>query len=472
MSEKEGNSNGFMSLFEKRNKIFPARVKGKFRSLKWRLMWFQLGIYYLLPWIRWDRGSEGTPDQAVLIDIANRKFYFFFIEIWPQEVYIFVGLLILAAFTLFCATAILGRVWCGFFCPQTIWTDLFILVERFIEGDRNARARLDKKKWGLEKISKRIVKHLIWLFISFATGGVFVFYFGDAPTMLEQLLHFELGSTATFWMILLTITTYILAGFSREQVCTYMCPYARFQGAMYDENTLMVAYDDVRGEPRGKKKAENTGDCIDCFRCVSVCPTGIDIRDGSQYQCINCGLCVDACNEIMEKIGRPRNLIRFDTLNNISKSKDLSISDFISFKRPRAIIYISIITIVSAILLYAVTLGRTVIDMTIIKERNPLYITLSDGAIRNIYRIHITNKEHVPEKLELNVNADFLAKIKVQNNKDNYLVAEPDTQTQYKIFVDVPPQAQIKNSAEDIVFTLSNDKYNVEYKSSFNMPKR
>lgn len=295
-------------LFADRVKVYPKAVKGRVRTVKWAVLIFCLAIYYLVPWLRWDRGP-GLPDQAVLVDMAGRRAYLFGIEIWPQEIYLLAGLLILAAVALFLVTSLFGRLWCGFSCPQTVWTDLFLLVERWIEGDRNARMRLDGQPWSAAKVWRKSAKHAVWLGIAAATGGAWIMYYVDAPTVTLELVTGAASLTVYFFFVLFTLTTYVLAGWAREQVCTHMCPWPRFQSAIFDEGTYTVNYSAWRGEPRGKHKAgtgwEGRGDCIDCRACVNVCPTGIDIRDGLQMECISCGLCVDACDDVMGKLGRP-----------------------------------------------------------------------------------------------------------------------------------------------------------------------
>ena len=306
-------------LYTARKKIFPKRANGTFRRFKWLVMLVTLSIYYLMPWIRWDRGPN-APDQAVLLDIANRRFYFFMIEIWPQEFYYIAGLLVMAGFGLFLVTSVVGRAWCGYTCPQTVWVDLFLVVERAIEGDRNARMKLDTAPWTVDKIWKRLSKHAIWLLIGVLTGGAWIFYFADAPTLLDSFVHGDAPPIAYITVSVMTATTYVFGGLMREQVCTYMCPWPRIQAAMLDENSLTVTYNDWRGEPRthGAKKALAAGviggDCVDCNACVVVCPMGIDIREGQQLECITCALCIDACDSVMDKLGRPRGLISYATL--------------------------------------------------------------------------------------------------------------------------------------------------------------
>jgi cytochrome c oxidase accessory protein FixG len=395
-------------LFEARKPIYPAKVRGRFRRLKWGFMLILLAIYYITPWLRWHRG-EGAPDQAVLVDIINRKFYFFFIEIWPQEVIYFVGLLLLAAMGLFFATTLFGRVWCGYACPQTVWTDLFMTVERFFEGDRNAQMKLAKQPWGFSKISRKIAKHATWVVVGLLTGGAWVMYFNDAPMLLTGFLHGDFPFTATFWMMLLTASTYMMAGFAREQVCTYMCPYARFQGVMFDEDSLIVTYDEQRGEPRGNATDPDAGDCVDCGRCVAVCPVGIDIRDGQQYRCINCGLCVDACNTVMEKLERPKGLIRYNTLEQSipAGAKWWQVAKYARFVRPRTVLYGTIITLVSAVMAYSL-LTKPLMEMTVLHQRNPLFVTLSDGSVRNAYTLRVINKTWKDQTYLMNADSSSI----------------------------------------------------------------
>ncbi len=312
------NSAEKRSLYASRVKIHPKAVSGTFRRLKWAILAVALAIYYLAPWLRWTRPGD-APDQAILIDLASRRFYFFFIEIWPQEFYYVAGLLIMAGVGLFLVTSLFGRAWCGYACPQTVWTDLFMKVEAWAEGDRNARIKLDAAPLSFGKVRKRAVKLVLWFLIAVATGGFWVFYFADAPTLLGELVTFQAQPVAYFTIAILTATTFTFAGFMREQVCTYMCPWPRIQGAMLDEHSLVVTYNAWRGEPRSghRKKAEvqglKVGDCVDCNACVAVCPMGIDIRDGNQLECINCALCIDACDAVMAKVGLPKGLISYST---------------------------------------------------------------------------------------------------------------------------------------------------------------
>ena len=362
--------------------------------MKWLVMAITLAIYYVIPWIRWDRGPL-APGQAVLVDLAHERFYFFFLEIWPQEVYYITGLLILSAVSLFLATALFGRLWCGYTCPQTVWTDLFIYVEHVIEGDRSARIRLAAAPWwSPAKIVKRIAKHAIWIVIAVLTGGAWVFYFTDAPTLAGHLLAGNASMIVYGAIATLTFTTYSLGGLMREQVCTYMCPWPRIQGAMIDNEALTVTYRADRGEPRGPHKKgqgwEGRGACIDCNQCVAACPMGIDIRDGVQLECINCALCIDACDDVMGRIGLPPRLIAYDTDANVARRKAGKKARF-RFVRPRTVFYAAIIALVSAIMVTGLSTRQT-IALDVLRDRNPNYVVLSDGAIRNGYTLKLMNR--------------------------------------------------------------------------------
>lgn len=436
-----------LKLFKKQEKIYPRRVWGKFRKLKWLSMVTLLTIYYGAPWLRWDRGGH-APDQAILIDMPHTRAYFFGIEIWPQEVYYITGILILAAIGLFFVTSLFGRVWCGYACPQTVWTDLFIWVERIVQGDRNARKKLDESKWTFEKIRKKGLTHLIWLLIGLCTGGAWVFYFNDAPTLLDQILHFDVPWSVGGWIVGLTFSTYLMAGFAREQVCTYMCPYSRFQSAMFDKNTLIIAYDENRGEPRGKHKAgegwEGRGHCIDCDSCVVVCPMGIDIRHGLQMECIACGLCVDACDNVMEKIGLPKGLIRYDTENKKP----------FNLMRPRTFWYAGIISVVGCLMLYSL-LTRSLLEMNVIHDRNPLFVKLSDGSVRNGYNITIINKHHEDKSYTLSLEGLEKANIRVQSSSDipvNNIPVFADSVGHFRVFIIAPQQ---RTTRQEITFHMT-----------------
>lgn len=395
-------------LYEKRRKIFPQSIKGRFRTIKWIVLAVTLGIYYLLPFVRWDRGPH-APSQAVLVDFPNSRFYFFFIEIWPQEVYYVTGLLILAALVLFLMNALAGRVWCGYLCPQTVWTDLFYAVERWTEGDRRERLKVEREPLTPERAGRKVAKHAIWLVIAWWTGGAWVLYFADAPTLVKQLATFQAPMTAWIWIGILTFTTYALAGFMREQVCTYMCPWPRIQAALTDEYALNVTYRYDRGEPRGsfkktealRKAGQPGGDCVDCFQCVNVCPTGVDIRKGLQLDCIQCGLCIDACDNVMAKVGRPLGLIAYDTDMNVRRRQEGK-AEIWRLVRPRTALYAVLIVLVAG-LMGAKLATRESLGLGVIHDRNPIFVRLSDGAIRNAYTVRVANKALEPRRFALTV---------------------------------------------------------------------
>ena len=395
-------------LFEKRTKVHNKRIDGPFRRFKWFVMFVTLAIYYGTPWIRWDRGPY-APDQAVLVDLANRRFYMFGIEIWPHEFYYVAGLLIMAALGLFLVTSAVGRAWCGYACPQTVWTDLFQHVDRFVDGDRNARMRLDAAPMGPKKFAKRSFKYTIYLVISFWTGGAWIMYFADAPTLMQDFWVGDAAPAAYITVAILTLTTFTLGGFMREQVCIYMCPWPRIQTAMMDEKSLLVTYKDWRGEPRGSvKKAEKNpgkfGDCIDCLQCVAVCPTGIDIREGPQVGCITCGLCIDACDKVMADVGRPRGLIDYATLEDCEKEAngEPTRSPWRALLRPRTLAYFLIWGSIGFAMLFALGV-RNHVGLSVSPDRNPPYILMSDGSVRNSYTLKLRNMESRPREMEIAV---------------------------------------------------------------------
>ena len=446
---------GGVQYFAAQETVYAKAISGRFRTLKWAAMIVCLAIYYLSPFLRWTRPGD-IPDQAILIDLPSRRAYFFMIEIWPQEVYYITGILIFAAVTLFFVTSLLGRVWCGYFCFQTVWTDLYMLVERKIQGDRNARMKLDKNKLSLEWIWKKALTHFCWLLIGLVTAGAFVLYFNDAPTLIHNIINLQVSTTVLAFVGGLTLSTYIMAGFAREQVCTYMCPYARFQSAMFDNETLIIGYDETRGEPRGKLKGtasgEQLGDCIDCSLCVQVCPTGIDIRNGLQIQCIACGLCVDACDSVMAKIDRPLGLVRYDTEHNL-ELRSQGHNPELHLLRPRTIYYTVLLSVVGLAMLGSL-LMRPVLEIHAIHDRNPLFVRLSDGSIRNGYEIKILNKTHDEKSYRLTVDDLDGAVLSLQGSSGSTiddLKVGPDSVGHFRIFVSVDK----KNAkGEDFVFKV------------------
>ena len=464
------------ALYKASEPIFPRRVKGTFRTLKWWIMGVTLAIYYLTPWIRWDRGPN-LPDQAVLIDLAHRRFYFFWIEIWPHEFYFVAGLLIMAGLGLFLFTSALGRVWCGYTCPQTVWTDLFILVERWIEGDRNARVKLHRASWSAKKVRLRVTKWITWALIALATGGAWVFYFADAPTLAMQLATFSAPSVAYATIGVLAATTFVFGGFMREQVCIYMCPWPRVQAAMMDPDTITVAYREWRGEPRGKgmrrrEIAEKVraagpqsgvrspgipmpgrpagvggpipdpatpGDCIDCNACVNVCPMGIDIRDGQQLACITCALCIDACDDVMSKIGKPRGLIDYMALSDEAAERSGAAPQKIwkHIFRTRTILYSVLWGLFGLALVYALFI-RSEIELTVAPVRNPTYVTMSDGSIRNTYDVRLRNKHGEERPFRVTLNGDAAMRIQLEGNAYETVTVPADTTRLQRVHVIVP----------------------------------
>ncbi len=446
-------------LYANRVRVYPKAVSGLMRRIKWGAVIVLLAIYYIVPWLRWDRGP-GVPDQAVLIDIANRRAYFFWIEIWPQEVYYLTGILILAALVLFLMTSLMGRVWCGYACPQTVWTDLFMWVERLIEGDRVARQKLDKAPLSAAKAAKKVTKHGAWLIISALTGGAWIMYFIDAPTVTADLVTGSASTQVYFFFGLLTGTTYLLAGWAREQVCTYMCPWPRIQSALVDEDSMIVTYRAWRGEPRGHYRRgdswEGRGHCVDCRACIAVCPTGIDIRDGMQLECIGCGLCIDACDNVMDRLGLPRGLIAFDTERNLVLRAEGKPPEN-RLIRPRTVLYAVLTVLVAAIMLWTLS-SRATVELDVLHDRNPLYVTLSDGSIRNGFTLKILNKAQDMRLFSLAVDGLPAHEMTVVGQEyagedEIVITAEPDTVKAVRVFVSVP-RRQLRAPATNFSFVV------------------
>jgi len=388
------------SLYQKRIPIFPRSVSGKFRRFKTIVLVVAYAVYFLLPWLPWQRSDAAH--QAVLFDLVGRRFLIFNLVIYPQDIIALSLLLFIAAVTLFFVTGLVGRAFCGYFCFQTLWTDAYIFIERLVQGERPARIRLNKQSWNAEKIWKYGLTHLLWLVLAFWTGLSFILYFSYAPPLFLGFFSGSLPSVAYVTVLTLTLTTYAAAGWMREQVCMYMCPYARFQGVMYEPETLIVTYETERGEgangraaartglrTREERQAKGHGDCIDCGFCVQVCPAGIDIRDGLQYQCISCGLCVDACNHIMGSMEFPRGLIRYDSEINM-ESGQLG-KPHLYWLRLRTLGYGGFIILMTALLVYQLA-TRTSFAYSVRQVRQPLYVQLTTGEIRNRYQIRLTNK--------------------------------------------------------------------------------
>jgi cytochrome c oxidase accessory protein FixG len=383
-------------LYKKREKIYPREVHGIFALLRNAAMLTLLGLYYGLPWLQWDG------HQLLLFDLPARKFYIFGLTFWPQDFFYLAVILIIAALSLFFFTALAGRLWCGYACPQTVWTEIFMLMERWIEGDRRARIKLDKGPKDFRTIRIKATKHAAWLLFALWTGFTFVGYFTPIRELWGSVLTWNLGPWETFWIFFYGFATYGNAGFMREQVCIYMCPYARFQSAMFDRDTLIISYDPQRGEPRGSRKrgtkgAEvGLGDCIDCTLCVQVCPTGIDIRDGLQYQCIGCAACVDVCDEVMEKMGYPKGLVSYTTENALEGKKA-------HLLRPRVIVYTVLLAALAGALIWGLA-TRIPLEVDIIRDRNALYTETDMGLVENVYNLKIINMAEQPQRFELSIS--------------------------------------------------------------------
>lgn len=388
-----------VDLYAKREKIQPRAISGFFQNIRLVSLWATLAVFLLLPWVTWDGR------QALLFDLPERKFYIFWWTFLPQDFIFLSWLLIMAAFSLFAVTVFAGRVYCGYVCPQTVWTKIFMTIEKFTEGDRNARLRLDKAPWSLNKLMRRGSKHILWLGVGFITAITFVGYFTPARTLSLELLQFRLGFWEMFWILFFTGATYMNAGWMREQVCMYMCPYGRFQSVMFDRDTLIISYDAKRGEPRGSRKrtadyhAQGLGDCIDCELCVQVCPTGIDIRDGLQFECIQCAACIDACDSVMDQMGYARGLVRYTTENMLEHGSKFHIL------RPRLIGYALMISVMAG--LFIVTLAlRVPLEVDSLRDRNQLYRENSEGMIENVYQLKVLNKSQTAERYEVTLESD------------------------------------------------------------------
>ncbi len=386
----------FTELYEKAPAIYSRKIKGTFNSLRAYSVWALLGLYYFIPWLNYDG------HQAILFDLPARKFYLLGITIWPQDFILLSWLLIIAAMMLFFATSLAGRLWCGYACPQTVWTETFIWIERWFEGDRNKQMKLAKSPWNKNKIARKTGKHFFWMIFALLTGYTFVGYFTPIRELTPAILSWSLGPWETFWVLFYSFATWGNAGFLREQVCKYMCPYARFQGAMFDKDTLIISYNEKRGEGRGSRKkgvdykAQGLGDCIDCELCVQVCPTGIDIRDGLQYECIACALCVDACDSIMDKMDYPRGLVGYTTEHRESGHETHII-------RPRTIMYFSVLMLMIAAFAYTI-FSRVPLEIDVIRDRNSLYQENMMGMIENIYTIKVLNMDTRDHEYKISIS--------------------------------------------------------------------
>lgn len=411
-------------LYVKQPKVYPREVAGRFSRLRITAAWILLGLFYVLPWINF----QGQ--QIVLFDLPARQFHFFGLTLWPQDLFILSLLLAMAALTLFFFTALAGRLWCGYACPQTVWTEVFLWMERVTEGTRNQRIKLDKAPWGFNKLRKKSTKQFLWITFALWTGFTFVGFFVPIRDLGMRIPSFQLGGWEIFWLLFYALATYGNAGYLREQVCKYMCPYARFQSAMFDDNSLVISYDVGRGEPRGGRKRDEDhqalglGDCVDCQACVQVCPTGIDIRDGLQIECIACAACIDVCDEVMDKMNYPRGLIRYTTENAMAERPT-------QILRPRLFIYIAAL-LALATLVGVILTGRDLLIADVLRDRSALYRVTGD-QIENSYSLKLTNRDHQTAFVSIDVQG-----------LNSLVILEPSR------IIEVPPGETI-----DLALTLS-----------------
>jgi cytochrome c oxidase accessory protein FixG len=456
-----------IKLYAKGADIYPREVKGRYARLRWLCVWLTQLMFYGLPWLNWNGR------QALLFDLGARKFYIFGIVLWPQDLIYLTGLLIICAYSLFLFTAVAGRVWCGFACPQTVYTEIFLWIERKIEGARSARMRLDKQPWSLEKLTKKTAKHAAWGVVALWTGFTFVGYFTPVHSLLHEVMDIALGPWQLFWVLFYSFATYGNAGWAREQLCKYMCPYARFQSSMFDKDTLIVTYDKERGEPRGARGKNHDasvnalGACIDCSICVQVCPTGIDIRKGLQYECIGCAACVDACNSVMAKIGAPLGLIRFSTEHAIANRYSLKQMQR-HVLRPRVLIYTGLLLLIVSVV-FGTLFMRTPLKLDIIRDRGAMGREIENGMIENVYRLQIMNTSETSHHYKLAVSG--IESIKLATPDEVVLEGTASRALPVRVQID---QGKAKAGSNKIVFelkALDDESLQVKEKAIFFVPR-
>ncbi len=463
-----------ISLYLKQKKIYPRAVSGWFAGWRWALVWATQLVFYGLPWLEWNAR------QAVLFDLGARRFYIFGLVLYPQDFIFLTGLLIVSAFALFLFTAVAGRLWCGYACPQTVYTEIFMWVERHFEGDRMQRMKLDAAPWSAQKLLRKGGKQAVWIFIALWTGFTFAGYFTPIHGLGQSALSFGLGPWEAFWILFYGFATYGFAGYMREQVCKYMCPYARFQSAMFDKDTLIIGYDTERGEPRGTRgrktdlKAANLGHCIDCELCVQVCPTGIDIRQGLQYECIGCAACIDVCDGVMDKMNYPRGLIRYDTLNGIRQhlSRGLELRRIF---RPRVLAYAAVLGLLCAGLLAALIM-RSPYRVDVVRDRGTLARIVDNGWVENVYRLQIMNATEQP--MTLRVEAAGLPRMTSDLKAD--VALSPAEARWVVVAVRVPPEVAadagagshaIRFDVSSVPGAIGDNTRHVFEKSTFMVPR-
>lgn len=462
------------NLIQKRIPVVPRSVKGRFRLFKYAILFVAYAIYFMLPWLRWER--DNGPDQAVLFDIVGRKFYLFDLTVYAQDIFWLAGLLVIAAFLLFFVTGVAGRVFCGYFCFQTLWTDVFVMIERLVQGERNARIKLINSPNSPEKIIKLVTTNLLWLLVAFFTGLAFTAYWGDSLELTKQFFTGQAPFPAYATTLFLTATTFVMAGLAREQTCTYMCPYSRFQAVMFDEDTLIIAYDEQRGERENgrikpvkglmkqeERERKDHGDCIDCGYCVQVCPTGIDIRNGMQYQCISCALCIDACDTIMDSIKYPRGLIRYSTEHELHGSLR-------RWYKPKNLGYSLSILLVTGLLVWSIV-SRSLTELTVNQVRQPLYVTLSDGRFQNRYELKVVNKSDHSQSYRISLEGIDHAELDMGHFAKFSLKTGESVKLQVSVkHTRVSNESQLVNFMFVVQSLNSTDIPTIKHKAVFNQP--
>jgi cytochrome c oxidase accessory protein FixG len=461
---KPGVEEKVVSLYEKHKKIYVRSVRGWWNTWRWIFVWGTQLLFYGLPWIQWNGR------QAVLFHLVERKFYLFGLVLWPQDVFYLAVLLIISAYGLFLFTAVAGRLFCGYACPQTVYTEIFMWIERLVEGERPARMKLDQAPLDARKLRLKLTKHALWLAFSLWTGFTLVGYFTPMRELVANLSTFAFGGWEIFWIFFYAGFTYMMAGFMREQVCKYMCPYARFQSVMFDPDTLVITYDQARGEPRGARRkgaeTDKLGDCIDCSICVQVCPTGIDIRNGLQYECIGCGACIDACDEVMDKIGKPRGLIRYTSENAMAKKYDRTglMSHII---RPRILVYAVILLLIIVATAWSIA-TRIPLRTDLIRDRSVLAREVEGGKIENVYTMKVMNVSESPRVFRISVSG--LDGITLAS--EDRVEVGPAANREVTVNVRVPPEAAPQGSHKIFFDVVAEDdpKVAVHEKTTFLMP--
>ena len=446
------DSSSIVSLYQSEKKVYARSVSGWFNYWRWAFVWATQLVFYGLPWL------SINDRQAMLFDLVSRRFYIFNLVLYPQDLIYLTGLLVISALSLFLFTAVAGRLWCGYACPQTVYTEIFMWVERKIEGDRAARMRLDNGVFNIQKLARKSAKHIAWIAIGLWTGFTFVGYFTPIKVLANEVMTFSLGPWETFWVLFYGFATYGNAGWMREQVCKYMCPYARFQSAMFDRDTLIVTYDEARGEGRGSRprsdtpaqyQAKGLGDCIDCTLCVQVCPTGIDIRNGLQYECISCSACIDVCNGVMDKMHYPRGLIRNSTQNGIDENMSRS-AMFRRILRPRILVYSAVLGAVTLGLLWSL-LTRTPLKVDVVRDRGTVARMVGQGQIENVYRLQIMNATETSQQYELSTTG--LEGLRIMS--ETTVAVDGASSRWVTVRLQAPPNVTTTSGSHPISFTVT-----------------